>query len=1441
MKSIGTIQMIIVGLVSLTMSLITPVIAGPAAPDLIGFDRPYEITICESEWPTFELNIDARAGLNYRWDKSTDQAVLDALEFSPDNTRVRFQDATALPQNVSVFLVVQAVDATGCESPPTVITLILVPQLALIPQMLDTACVGRPQPISPVNLIEPAIQNRVDSLIWDFNGVATETGGNPADLEDFIITFDSEGTHDITMNVVDNRGCISSQTLTYDVFSAAPFPDILMCEYLGPDSILFEWSIDENFIYDVEIFEPTGATVLETDTSVLITNIISPLTSTSTITVTSEGNSPEPCNITSQTALCRACLPVNFNFDNVQQLSFCAGDDGLFPVPLTVDVITNSAVTTDPPQGGWVLDPGVELIGGQVFFNPAGLAPGRYTVDYDYVHPIDACPHTGFLTFTIFDQARPNASLSETSEEKSTEICSEETVTIFFDTFDGIPRPNISSNDQSGELEMERDSKNSVLISFGNFEEDYEIYIDYALPGCIPRNDTIFVQVNTKPVINIECGVEQADAIEIFWNSIFGTSSYEVFLDGVSQGLYSDTTTTISNLLVNEEYILTVEPVALGCSSSASITCSTGGCLAPDVDLSNLDDPFCYNPADGPINLDVELVSNITGMPVTYQWDTPDVDSDNNFFPSPAQEVYTFDIVYTEGACTDVIQAVSFTAITAPEPTINLIDSFCLINGSIELTTDLQVFDPLGDISYESNFPMGINPTSTGLGVYLLSLSDGDTYDIGVTATYKGCTGPEVITSIFVDEPLPAPALQCGAPEMNEIEIFWNTIIGGDSYEVFLDGVTQGISTDTSMVIPNLVSDTNYEITVEHVGRLCPSSSTITCSTGGCVSPIVDLSSFMDTICYNPANGLINLDLDITSGIPGNAGTYAWDTPLIDADNNFEPDPTQEVYTFDVVYTEGSCSETIRDISFTVLTAPEPTLNLMDSLCISDGSVNLTTDLVVADPLGEITYQTNFPTGVTATEIGNGEWQLDFDGPDIYEIGITTTYKGCQGPEVLTTIEVGQTIDPPVLSCEEIIGAVVLTWEAPTFCVSSWEVLLGTESQGFTSSLRDTIILEEIRQHDLTVVALSNNCICGDAAASIACSPLPCPTIDIMTERIDTCFNPTLAPFDFPVTVVESPQLPVGSGQWSGQLIDNNGQVDISKTNFGDLFTLEYSYTQGTCRTTVSEEINLAEPPTILNVDALPPACPEDSLGTVIVLVEGGTPDYSYSVNGGPAQADNIITGVPVGFVTIEVTDALGCVRDDIEEITEAVVPNLDLVGPDVVVQNNDADFTLNTDILPADIVNISWFLDGTLLDEGSDLFSITVPGIQSAGMVEVVVDFGMGCTEMRAKPFEVNIVQSIYIPNVVDYSGFSSSVNSEWKAFINGDEAFILSVQIYDRWGNLIKDYENGNKDSITEFLLWDGFFGSEPADQGVYTYVIATEISGRTKIERGSITILR
>ncbi|MDA8693272.1 gliding motility-associated C-terminal domain-containing protein [Saprospiraceae bacterium] len=110
------------------------------------------------------------------------------------------------------------------------------------------------------------------------------------------------------------------------------------------------------------------------------------------------------------------------------------------------------------------------------------------------------------------------------------------------------------------------------------------------------------------------------------------------------------------------------------------------------------------------------------------------------------------------------------------------------------------------------------------------------------------------------------------------------------------------------------------------------------------------------------------------------------------------------------------------------------------------------------------------------------------------------------------------------------------------------------------------------------------------------------------------------------------------------------------------------------------------------------------------------------------------------------------------------------------------------------------------------------------------------GCDAYDIIFIDVEINIDIYIPNV-----FSPSMNNEESKFTVGfNEAVegVHSVQIYDRWGNLVFNLDNG--DSFG-YEGWDGTRNGKFVENGVYTYVFIFDILDGSQVQRaGSITKL-
>ncbi len=96
--------------------------------------------------------------------------------------------------------------------------------------------------------------------------------------------------------------------------------------------------------------------------------------------------------------------------------------------------------------------------------------------------------------------------------------------------------------------------------------------------------------------------------------------------------------------------------------------------------------------------------------------------------------------------------------------------------------------------------------------------------------------------------------------------------------------------------------------------------------------------------------------------------------------------------------------------------------------------------------------------------------------------------------------------------------------------------------------------------------------------------------------------------------------------------------------------------------------------------------CYNDMNATIEVTVGGGTPDYTYSLNGGPFQSSNIFTGLGAGSYTVTVIDNDGFTAETNE-----------------IIINNPSELTISADVSGDDITinasggtgNLTYSIDG--------------------------------------------------------------------------------------------------------------------------------------------------
>lgn len=94
----------------------------------------------------------------------------------------------------------------------------------------------------------------------------------------------------------------------------------------------------------------------------------------------------------------------------------------------------------------------------------------------------------------------------------------------------------------------------------------------------------------------------------------------------------------------------------------------------------------------------------------------------------------------------------------------------------------------------------------------------------------------------------------------------------------------------------------------------------------------------------------------------------------------------------------------------------------------------------------------------------------------------------------------------------------------------------------------------------------------------------------------------------------------------------------------------------------------------------------------------------------------------------------------------------------------------------------------------------------------------------------EVTPTMSIYIPNSFTPNG--DGLNDTFG--ISGEAIKDFSIQIFNRWGDLIFETKNASHN-------WDGTFNGNRVSEGVYVYkVAASNITGRKTQKEGTVTVV-
>jgi gliding motility-associated-like protein len=264
------------------------------------------------------------------------------------------------------------------------------------------------------------------------------------------------------------------------------------------------------------------------------------------------------------------------------------------------------------------------------------------------------------------------------------------------------------------------------------------------------------------------------------------------------------------------------------------------------------------------------------------------------------------------------------------------------------------------------------------------------------------------------------------------------------------------------------------------------------------------------------------------------------------------------------------------------------------------------------------------------------------------------------------------------------------------------------------------------------------------------------------------------------------------------------------------------------------DSIRLLQPPALVVAGKVtPPDCFSQGLGSIgIASVVGGVSPYSYAVDQKPAQAASLFSGLSAGQHSITVRDANGCLQTITENIPSIILPEVRLGSDTAIQRGSSITLTGITNISSQAIDSVFW----TGVNCAGCLQLVVKP--EETSVYKIILIDTMGCRSEDEITIRVSQNETVTVPNIFSPNGDGS--NDRFTIFGGDGLERIRTLQIYDRWGNLVFSAEN--LDAGDASSGWDGSFEGNQALPGVYVFKTTLLFTGGASREiTGSLTLVR
>ncbi len=882
-------------------------------------------------------------------------------------------------------------------------------------------------------------------------------------------------------------------------------------------------------------------------------------------------------------------------------------------------------------------------------------------------------------------------------------------------------------------------------------------------------------------------------------------------MGGVSAGTYSyawsttpiQTTQIATNLGIGT-YTVTITDDNM-CEATATGTVSAATIIFAN---SVVQDVQCNGADDGAIFHAPSVIGTNNGG-YTYQW-SPNVSTMSSGSPL-APGTYTTTITDALGCNIDTTITISEPDALVIDGMVNTTDETCAVGGN-DGTASVNVIGgtpfPNGTYTYNWTCCVGVDANSVNnvpQGNYVVTIEDANGCETFAPFTINPPSPPTIVS--FDSIPVPCPSSTTGELTVNATE--GNTPITGYSW-TFPNGTNANGQT---------------------ISNLGPGTYTVTVTAAdGCVA--IDSATLfapeqlllVQTLPTDPS--CFGLD-DGTATVQMSGGTmpyaYQWSTNAGSSTNSAVPNLLAGTYTVTIT-DDNLCDQVVTEV---ILEDPaEIDIDFTDSSGVSCfGQVIDCDGSAMALASG----------GGTGTNIYTFVWSSG----EIETAMNSTATQLCQGIQYVTATDGNNcfAIDSVLISAPPPLGFDLPILNQPT-CNGDSDGSITANGDGGEPAYTFEW------DNGTTDITLAN----------IPAGDYPITVTDMNGCLFDTIF--TLDEPDILIAIVDSTENVTCSGDSDGFI-----QVDFTGGN-GDPMTYTWSggltsttnsvsgLAPGTYTVTVedangcSAEVSqvITEPIPVFGFIPTPeePICNGDQTLLTVETAGGGVGGpYTFSIDGGPAQNIGTAISVFAGDHVVEISDGNGCTYTEDIFINEppAIIVNL---GPDVEIQLGES-IQLNAILSGSNVPIDSIIWTPMIFDSTScmNCLSPTVSPLDDQTYTVEIFDIN-GCNGSDDIFVEVDKNRNVYIPNVFTPNG--DGYNDEFQVFSGPGVTQINSMQIFDRWGEVVFQRNNLSPSAFPDVANgWDGRFRGKVMNSGVFVYLIEVSFDdGITLLYRGDLTLL-